>query len=292
MDRIWMDLRHTLRLIRQRPLFALVASLSIAIGVGATTVIVSVMNAVLFEAPPGIEDPERVVEVGRTSGGRGFDTFSFPELLDMQRSTRTLDAVAGWRFGPLSFSTGAESERIMGLAASAEYFDVFGLKPARGRFYTKRGVIPHHRRTDGGMLGEHAYVCIWTDALERIEVFGESLELPARALQQRLEVHSLHHREVFHHGLAQRRRARRDAEAAVAHDRGGDAERNRRREGRIPGDLRVVVRVHVDDPGHEEQAAAVDCLLRGGLDRSDFGDAALADANVSLKCRLAAAVDD
>ena len=57
--------------------------------------------------------------------------------------------------------------------------------------------------------------------------------------------------------------ARRDGEAAVADHRGGHAERGRGRDPRIPGDLRVVVRVVVDDARHQREAVGVDaCLLR------------------------------
>lgn len=137
MDRTVQDLRFAFRMLRQRPLFALIATLSVAIGIGATTTVFSVINSLLLEPPAGIEDPERAVEVGRSNGGRGFDSFSFPELRDMQTRLRTLDAVAGWRMTPVSFSAGSESERIMGMSASAEYFDVFGLVPLFGRFYTR-----------------------------------------------------------------------------------------------------------------------------------------------------------
>ena len=59
-----------------------------------------------------------------------------------------------------------------------------------------------------------------------------------------------------------RRPARRDGEAAVADHRGGDAERGRGRGPRVPGDLRVVVRVVVDDARHQRQAVGVDGFLR------------------------------
>ena len=131
------DYRLALRMLRQRPLFAAIAILSIAIGIGAATTIFSVVNAVLLETPPGVAQPERVVEIGRTNGGGGFDTFSFPELIDLQSQAKSLDAIAGWRLVPLSFSAGRESERIMAMAASADYFTVFGLKPALGRFYSR-----------------------------------------------------------------------------------------------------------------------------------------------------------
>ena len=84
------DARFGLRMMRQRPLFALVATISIAIGVGATTTIFSVFNALLFRTPPGVAQPERVVELGRTNGGRGFDTFGYPELRAMQEQSKLL----------------------------------------------------------------------------------------------------------------------------------------------------------------------------------------------------------
>ncbi|MEX2284071.1 MAG: ABC transporter permease [Gemmatimonadota bacterium] len=130
------DLVYALRLLRQRPVFALIAAASVAIGIGATTVIASVIDKLLLQPPPGISASDRVVDMGRSTGGRGFDSFSYPEIMDVRAQSQTLDHVAAWRFTPLSFSTGRESERIMGLAASAEYFAALGLTPALGRFYT------------------------------------------------------------------------------------------------------------------------------------------------------------
>jgi predicted permease len=134
--RLFDDARLGLRMMRQRPLFALVATVSIAIGVGATTTIFSVFNALLFRTPPGVAEPERVVELGRTNGGRGFDTFGYPEFVAIQEQSKLLSAVAGWRITPLSFAESRESERIMGMAASGSYFQIFGLRPAFGRFFT------------------------------------------------------------------------------------------------------------------------------------------------------------
>jgi predicted permease len=143
MDIFRSDLRHTLRLVTQRPLFTLIAASSIALGIAGTTVIAGVISALLLRPPAGVGAPERAVEIGRTVGGRGFDSFSYPELLGM-RTARTLEHVAGWRLAELSYSQGGASERIMGLAASGEYFAAMGLRPALGRFFT-----PADDRTPG-----------------------------------------------------------------------------------------------------------------------------------------------
>jgi predicted permease len=130
------DITYALRLLRQRPTFALIAAASVAIGIGATTVIASVIERLLLQPPPGVATPGRVVDMGRQTGGRGFDSFSYVEILDVRNQSQTLDHVTGWRFTPLSFSTGRESERIMGIAVSAEFFPAMGLRPALGRFFS------------------------------------------------------------------------------------------------------------------------------------------------------------
>lgn len=87
MDAFRLDVRHAWRFLRQRPLFTVVAAGSLAIGIGATTSIFSFANAFLIRPPAGVHGVDRVVEVGRTTGGGGFDTFSYPELQDFRAST-------------------------------------------------------------------------------------------------------------------------------------------------------------------------------------------------------------
>jgi hypothetical protein len=142
------------------------------------------------------------------------------------------------------------------------------------------------------MLGEHADVRVGTDALEGSEVFAEGLELPARAREQRAQVHALDHREVAHHRFAQRRGARRDAEAAVAEDGGGDAERHGRRKRGVPGNLRVVVRMHVDDARHQAKAARVHGGRGALAGRAERHDLAVSYTDVGLFRGAAGAVHD
>src|SRR6267378_4570958 len=130
-----------------------------------------------------------------------------------------------------------------------------------------------------------------TLALEQGEVLRHRFELPADAAPQHFERHALDLRQVAHHQVPVRRTARRDGEAAVADDRGGDAERRRGRGARIPGELRVVMRVVVDDPRHQRQAAGIDCFFCAVLDFSDFRDAAVLDAHVSVPGRRTQTVE-
>jgi predicted permease len=111
------------------------AILSLALGIGASTAIFSVVNALVLKAPPGLDDASRVVEVGRTNGGRGFDTFSYPEFEDLRAETAPLSHVVGWTMAPVSFSLGEVGERRVAFHVSHDYFAALGVLPYRGRFF-------------------------------------------------------------------------------------------------------------------------------------------------------------
>lgn len=136
MESLRSDLRQALRQIRQRPLFAVVAAASLAIGVGANTAIFNAASALLLRPVPGVSRPDRVVEVGRSRDGRGFDTFSYPDYQDWSREAPAFDAAAAYTFETFTLSRGGEGERITGMHVEPAYFEVMGVSPERGRFFT------------------------------------------------------------------------------------------------------------------------------------------------------------
>lgn len=77
MDSILQDVRFALRLLRRNPLFTLTAALSLAVGIGANTTIFSVANTLLFRPPAGVVDADRLVDIGRSQDGEGFDNNSY-----------------------------------------------------------------------------------------------------------------------------------------------------------------------------------------------------------------------
>ena len=135
MDGWFLDARYALRALRKRPLFTLVAAASLAIGVGANTTIFSVVNALLIQPPPGISDADRIVELGRTRDGSGFDTFSYPDFRDIRRHVSAFDHVSAWRMHDVSLSREAGGERVLGMFVSANYFETLGVRPALGRAF-------------------------------------------------------------------------------------------------------------------------------------------------------------
>ena len=135
MDGWFLDARYALRALRKRPLFTIVAAASLAIGVGANATIFSAVNALLIQPPPGISDADRIVELGRTRDGRGFDTFSYPDFRDIRRHVSALDEVSAWRIHEVSLSRDAGGERVLGMFVSANYFQTVGVRPALGRAF-------------------------------------------------------------------------------------------------------------------------------------------------------------
>ena len=132
------DVRYAIRALHRSPLFAIVAVLSIAVGVGATTAIVTLANALLLRPPPGVGHPERVVTVGSTRDGRGFDNFSYPNFVDYRAAAGSLSGLAALRVDPQAVSLAGPGggEPIQMGAASGNFFSVLEARPALGLCFT------------------------------------------------------------------------------------------------------------------------------------------------------------
>ena len=137
LDLLRQDVRYAARALGRSPLFAIVAVLSIAIGVGATTAIITLANTLLLRPPPAIGHPERVVAVGRTNEGRGFDNFSYPDFLDY-RGAKSVSALAAMRMDPTPVSLAGPSggEPALMSSVSGNFFEVLEARTALGRFFS------------------------------------------------------------------------------------------------------------------------------------------------------------
>lgn len=129
------DLRFALRMLRRAPGFTAIAALVIALGIGANTTIFSVLNAVLLRPLPGVADPSRLVAVYTSDfSGPRFGSSSYGDYLAM-RESGAFEDVAAYSPMPLSVALGERAVRVVGEAVSANYFEVLGVRPARGRFF-------------------------------------------------------------------------------------------------------------------------------------------------------------
>src|SRR6185436_7527430 len=85
LDDARMDVRYGIRLLRREPAFALTAILSLALGLGAATTIFTAVNALLLQAPPGVREPDRLVDINRTTGEIGVEPITHEQYDEIRR---------------------------------------------------------------------------------------------------------------------------------------------------------------------------------------------------------------
>jgi predicted permease len=131
------EFRFALRQLAKRPGFTAVVVLTVAVGIGATTAIFSVVNALLLRPIP-VADPERLVNIEeRTEQGRFKTSFSLPEYLEYRERAVGVADVAAHHLSDIMLNTGEETAATLALDVSGNYFDVLDIEAARGRFFTE-----------------------------------------------------------------------------------------------------------------------------------------------------------
>ncbi len=173
LDDVERDVRYGLRQIRRNPGFSAIAIATLALGIGATTAIFSIVNAVLLRPLP-FEEPDRLVRIfTKTPGGRLFE-LSPGKFYDWQRDAQSFEAMAiygccGLRDWALT-GTGV-ARTVKGTAVSADFFDIVRARPSLGR------VFRQEEDTPGGR-----YVVVLSDRFWKTEL-GGSPDVIGRTLQ-------------------------------------------------------------------------------------------------------------
>ena len=131
------DARHAARGLLRSPVFSVTAIVSLAIGVGGTAAIYSLVNALLLSAPPGISGADRLVNVGRTQDGSGFDNFSYLTFTEYRDRNATFAGLSAMQLesSPVSLAGPDGGEAIDAGVVSANFFSVLDVRPALGRFF-------------------------------------------------------------------------------------------------------------------------------------------------------------
>lgn len=139
------DLKFSARSLLKHRGFTAIAVITLAIGIGATTTIFSVVNGLLLRPLPGVSKSDRLVDVYATeANGSSFHTFSYPDYLYYREQNKVFDGLMAYTGVPINLNAGAQPERIFGIIASGNYFDVLGTRPALGRFF-----LPEEDQTPG-----------------------------------------------------------------------------------------------------------------------------------------------
>src|SRR5262252_5122935 len=124
LETAFQDIRYGIRLLSRSPLFTATAVLSLAIGIGANTAIFAPASAMLLRPLPGVQQAGRLVDIGRTQNGQGFDTSSYPNYRDLRARVTTLTGVYAGRLDPTPMGLGGQdgAERIYGTIVTGNYF--------------------------------------------------------------------------------------------------------------------------------------------------------------------------
>jgi predicted permease len=134
MNTLFADLRYAVRLLIQSPAFTAIAALTLALGIGATTALFSVVNGVLLN-PLGYPHSDRLVVIYARIAGLDSAPIEYPNFLDWQRDSRSFASVAAYRNEDYTFVGKGEGERLSGYMISASFFDTLGIAPVLGRTF-------------------------------------------------------------------------------------------------------------------------------------------------------------
>jgi putative ABC transport system permease protein len=145
MDTLLIDLRQSIRALARAPILTVTIVLTVGLGLGATTAMFAVINAVLLRPLP-YDDANRLVRIYTDSPPYRFH-FSVADYQALERSQRRFTQVAGFTFAAMTFTRGDVAERINGRIVSWGYFPLLGIAPLHGRSFTRADDVPGAART-------------------------------------------------------------------------------------------------------------------------------------------------
>jgi putative ABC transport system permease protein len=165
------DLRHATRSLLRTPGFALVAILTLALGIGGTSAIFTVVNRTLLNPLP-FPDAERLVVVWGSKPNEGLPEihFSQPDFEDYRRQARVFDALGAWAGGRLNLTGAAAPEQIQYAVVTSNILPILDARPVLGRTFTASEDSPG---TEAVALISHS---LWR------RQFGEAPDVTTRSM--------------------------------------------------------------------------------------------------------------
>lgn len=133
-ESIWQDLRFAARTLRKSPAFSIAAIATLALGIGASTAIFSVTDAVLLRPLP-YPNPQQIVRVWEQAPDGHRMNLADPNFDDFQAQNNTFADLAVYGYGLSSVAGGSEPVRVNIAAVSRDFFKALGVEPFRGRAF-------------------------------------------------------------------------------------------------------------------------------------------------------------
>jgi hypothetical protein len=180
LENLGQDIRYGARMLRKNPGFAVVAVLTLALGIGANTAIFSVVNAVLLRPLP-YRDADRLITVGERNPEQGYDQnlAATGTFLDRQEQSRSFEGMAIFESNVGLTLTGlGEAERINGTRISAACFEVLGVRPLFGRTWGHEAEIARDAQS---VILSHG---LWQRRFGGdLQIVGKTLSLDGQSFQ-------------------------------------------------------------------------------------------------------------
>lgn len=151
MESLIKDIRYGIRSLAKRPGFTAIAVITLALGIGASTAIFSVVDGVLLRTLP-YPNAEQIVQLREVNARGGQMDFAEPNFLDVRARNRTFAAVAEYGGDLTNVTGGSEPVRAQTLTVSADFFNVLGTKPAMGRTF-----LPEESKPGGAPVAVVSY---------------------------------------------------------------------------------------------------------------------------------------
>ena len=134
-ESIWQDLRYAARSYAKAPTFTIIMLTTLALGIGASTAIFSMVNGIVLRPLP-FADPDRLIWINEINTKGGVMSVSWPDFLDWRARVHALEGLAAGRTNPFTLTGRDQARRIDGRRVTANFFDILGVQPAAGRGFT------------------------------------------------------------------------------------------------------------------------------------------------------------
>src|SRR5580698_4912480 len=144
MQSFWQDMKYAMRSLRNAPGFAMIAIITLGLGMAVNTTVFSVINGLLLRSLP-VPHPEQVTVLAlKQQGTDGFQTFSYPDFLDVRSEASSTAEVFAYRTTLASVIFENRGDHCVLSRVSGNYFSALGVQPALGRL-----ILPSEGQTPG-----------------------------------------------------------------------------------------------------------------------------------------------